>query len=129
MKKLLLLLLMFISIPLVAQNSMRLQAEYFCFRQHTEWGWDDWSEWQPCDIAISMDLQRDLVVIYSKTRQSYKIVEDLGYSYEDGGKIYKTICLDEDGQRCRFDMVNIKNQVHIYIRYSDAEIGYIIKRL
>lgn len=110
-------------------QSYRFVADYSSFRVNKGYGWSDWSDWYDCgSIVITIDLDEEIIRIYSENTQDYVVVEDAGSDYVDGGEMTGVIAVDSRGQRCKIDIVYYyRKQSHLYVRYSDVEFGYMIR--
>lgn len=88
-----------------------------------------WSDWVNSIVNIKIDWDNDIVVIYSKKQQVYKITDTLQRLSTDnnGGKTAKFSFYDQDGDRgimyLRFDN---NGQSQIYIHFSDVAWVYTI---
>lgn len=59
--------------------------------------WKPWTDWIKCDISIKIDIDDDLIVIYSKKKQIYKVVEYKGKFKDSGGGTYISyFVIDQD---------------------------------
>ena len=92
--------------------------------------WSNWSNWQSCNISITIDLTTDKVVIYSNRTQIYQIYDYTG-SYMDG----TTQCVDyrfydQDGDRGTMTLaIKSNGQSHLYIRFSNIQWVYVVRRM
>jgi hypothetical protein len=132
MKKLILItILFFLCIQMYAQVRMyRSYATAFRFYDYQINDWEEWGDWQTNSIYISVDATNERIDIYSSVTQKLfvistdEIVSQIGYSS------LRFHCLDQEGKRCYADMVqHDSGQIHLYIRYSDIQIGYEMEKL
>lgn len=43
----------------------------FAYRQVVGYGWSDWTPWEPTDMYILIDLDRDIIKVFSSVIQIY----------------------------------------------------------
>jgi len=87
--------------------------------------WPEWDEWSECEIIVTINLDRNEVNIYSATHQKYVILQ---YGEKEIFQKYEKIvlmALDEEGIRCNLELIKYVNgESHIYIKWSDLQLGY-----
>ncbi len=117
MKKLATLFLL-ILIPIIGVcNTVYYQSNEFAFKIVGGY----WSDWEESSILISIDTDRDLIIVHTNQPQRYKIIEYMG-EYEDnkGGYQIRFKVIDQDGD---IGIVRIRRQANgvaqLYIEYSD----------
>lgn len=117
MKKLVTLFLL-ILIPVIGVcETIHYQSSEFAFKIADGY----WSNWEKTIVFISIDTDRDLIIIHTNQPQRYKIIEYMG-EYEDnkGGYQIKFKVIDQDGD---IGIVRIRRQnngvAQLYIEYSD----------
>ena len=127
MKKLLLVLLLFLTTLMYSQdNPFLMRAETFqagTMSYNKEVVWDN-SSVRSCDILIKLETNK--ITIYSKTSQVYNVISMASKSAE-GGEWY---CLDEKGVRCNIYLISLKNnpgKLALGVEYSDYVWYYICK--
>jgi hypothetical protein len=127
MKKLLLVLVLFLTTLMYSQNNpFLLRAETFQagkMNYNKEVMWDE-SSARSCDILIKLDDNK--FTIYSKTSQIYNVIS-VAERNEEGGEWY---CLDEKGVRCNIYLMSLKDnpgKLALGVEYSDYVWYYICK--
>lgn len=117
MKKLVTLFLL-ILIPVIGVcETIHYQSNEFAFKVADGY----WSNWEKINVFISIDTDRDLIIIHTNQPQRYKIIEYMG-EYEDnkGGYQIKFKIIDQDGD---IGIIRIRRQANgvaqLYIEYSD----------
>ena len=128
MKKLLLVLLLFLTTLMYSQdNPFLMRAETFqagTMSYNKEVVWDN-SSVRSCDILIKLE-HRGAVSADAKTSQVYNVISMANKSTE-GGEWY---CLDEKGVRCNIYLISLKNnpgKLALGVEYSDYVWYYICK--
>lgn len=89
--------------------------------------WSDWSDWESCNLLVVMNIDRDIVTIYSKVTQEYDVIEVLSEDERDpdGGVSTTLLCVDADGTRCHMRLRSQSNgALQLYIDYSNVSFVY-----
>jgi len=87
----------------------------------------DWSELKLVNILVTLDTNKNRIVVYSEAIQLFEIVE---YLHEEESKtdlIYPFICKDNNGEDCTLSFITRKNQENrkqLYIKYDDRVLVY-----
>ena len=128
MKKFLLLLFAFmvtISGDLFAQTYKYYTTD-FAYKEKDDYGyWSDWTDWQDSHCLVTINTNKEIVTIYSKTPQEFDIVEDLGESYDDSGLSNTWLAVDDEGLRCHLRLRHQDNGIlQLYIEYNDLVFVY-----
>lgn len=125
MKKYLLIFsLLFITFVSANAQMMFIKATHGATRISNTNGltWEDWSEWQECDIDITIDLEKMLLCIDSKEPQLYKLSE---YANLDNEENIKIESVDLDGIKCSVYILKWEdNRKTLEIRYANFMIAY-----
>lgn len=106
MKRFLLVLILICGfVSSFAQNRISFTATSLAIAEVNEYsGRYSWSDWERCDVTIVMDLQNDVVYIYSASPQRYTIISNGVTSYDgSGGKQVSYKVVDQDGD-CKHNM-------------------------
>ena len=122
MKKLLLLMMLFVTLPIVADDNVSwFKAFEFAYKVK---GYE-WSDWSKCSINIKLDLDNDKVTIYSKEVQIYWVINEVEAPYDSNGQQVAFKVKDQDGDyghlRLRVQSNGVKQ---IYIDFSDISWVY-----
>lgn len=120
-----------------AQTYKFLATGFSVMEKDDKGNWGDWSKLQPSSITITLDTDKNRIIIYSQEVQLYQIVDYVAKEENENDLIYPFTCADEDGwpftisiitrkkQNNRKQLyVNQKNVVLVYniINYPDNEI-------
>ena len=126
-KKLIFLALMFIGYQASAQV-YKFQATGFSVLEKTARGtWGKWSELQPTSLIISLDTNKNRIVVYSQEIQVYTINTYGEKEETETDLIYPFICSDSDGMPFTISIITRKNQggrKQMYINQKDVVLVY-----
>ncbi len=133
MKKFILMLLL----VLTSFNVVDAQVQYyrttqFAMKQMDVYGrWTNWSPWESSNILIEMDLNSDIITIYSQMRQVYKIVEYVGnYTDDYGGKQAEYRFIDQDFDKGVLRLrLERNNNAQIYVEFGNIIWVYNVLRV
>ena len=104
----------------------------FSMKQQTNNGsWTEWTDWEKSDMYITMNLETDVVKIFSPQTQVYHITQHVkNYTDSSGGKQAEYKFIDQDGDvgslRLRIER---NNNMQIYIDFADIMWVYNVKKL
>lgn len=93
--------------------------------------WGQWSDWESSNMTLTIDLDNDVITVYSQKRQIYRVIENMGsYTDESYGRQTKFYVIDQDGDygyvRLRIER-NGNSQV--YVDFNDVMWVYCVKRI
>lgn len=89
--------------------------------------WGKWSELQPTEIIVTLDTNKNRIIIYSQEIQLYRIVEYKPEEENANDLIYGFECADEDGVPFTISIITRKNQggrKQMYINQKDVILMY-----
>jgi|SRR6185436_7096376 len=91
----------------------------------------EWEPWEAYDVLIVYDGRGNNVEIYSQFKHSYHILEILEFNTEEEKKNIIVHSIDERGNKCFVEFVFFKeiNKYHLYIRWSNLQILYQMKKI
>lgn len=127
MKTLLLLL-----VPVLSYSQVyKFKSEYVASRTTDAYGtFSEWSEWKEVEILIVTDIDEDEITIYSKTTQEFSIISNLEKNQTDEYEVNKMLAIDQNGQRCHVHLLRYNSgTVQLYVKYSDVELCYQLRKL
>lgn len=93
--------------------------------------WSDWSDWIKCEVIVTLNLNTDVITIYSNKTQIYKVYAYTDPYYDDGGGVQiKFSVIDQDGDRgtVRLRIQNDGNS-QLYVDFADIMWVYNVYRL
>lgn len=125
----------FLIILLVSAGINTAQAQVYKFlttgfsvmEKNEKGKWGKWSDLEPTSIVITLDTNKDRIVIYSQEVQLYKIIDYNTPEENDEDLIYPFSCAGEDGQPFTLSIITRKSQggrKQLYINHSDVIIMY-----
>jgi hypothetical protein len=128
MKKLLFILLFFVSTISYSQQYHRAKTFSFCTIKRNE-RWTPWSAKEFIDANIEIDSAESIITIYTNKVQTYIIYKTERF-VNDGEIIYWYYCEDKDKILCSIELVldrNGYNKNDLEIKYADLKIRYELK--
>lgn len=131
MKKFLLALLFSVITIVASAQTINFRTTSFTYKERTYSGWSNWAPTEASNMLLTMDLDNDLVVIYSPTTQIYSITSYDGTSKDrDGDTTAKYHFIDQDGDRGVMRLVMRRSgKSEIYIDFSNVIWVYSVLRL
>lgn len=131
-KKLVILLLLFISLPAASQvikfkTVAYAENKYDYYTQK----WSGWSDWERSGMLLTIDLQNDLVTIYSPVTQVYRIYRaEESYYDSDGDFNLPFKFIDQDGDKGTLKLLQrTSGSFEIYIEFLNVRWCYRVIRL
>lgn len=132
MKKFIVLLMLFIPCLVSAQvikfRTIRFSYHYYDNRTMS---WHDWADWQNSNMILTINLDNDVVTIYSPVTQRYQITESQDTYYDSDGDlniVFKFI--DQDNDIGLFRILQRTSGVsEVYIQFNDVEWCYRVLRI
>ena len=89
--------------------------------------WGNWSDLELSKMMVSLDTNKNRIVIYSQVIQLFEIVEYVPVTENETDIVYSFICKDNDGVDCTLSLIVRKkqdNRKQLYINYGDQIIVY-----
>lgn len=130
--KLVMLLLLFVSLPATAQVIKFRTAAYAenKYNYYTQ-KWSGWSDWEKSNMLLTIDLQNDLVTIYSPVTQVYRIYKaEESYYDSDGDFNLPFKFIDQDGDKGTLKLLQrTSGSFEIYIEFLNVRWCYRVIRL
>lgn len=124
------ILLLFLGLGI--QNSYsqvyKFKTSGFSVLEKTEKGkWGKWSDLDLVNIVVSLDTDKNRIVVYSQIIQLFEIVEYQNREENDTDIVYSFTCKDNDGVDCTLSIITRKkqdNRKQLYINYDDRILVY-----
>ncbi len=93
----------------------------FAYRYKTDTGWTKWSDRQDSNLRLTIDFNEDMVIIFSKEAQIYRINDVVSYDVDDsGGKELKMPFIDQDGDTGTMRMLIDKDgNTQLWVVFAD----------
>jgi hypothetical protein len=89
--------------------------------------WGNWSDLESTKMMVTLDTNKNRIVIYSQIIQLFDIVDYLPSSENETDLVYNFACKDNDGVDCNLSIITRKkqgNRKQLYINYGDQIIVY-----
>lgn len=125
-----LLLFLFLSLGIQKNYSQTYKFEatgFSVLEKNTKGAWGKWSELQPVNIVITLDTNKNRIIVYSKEIQLYKIQNYEQRQDSENDVIYPFICKDIDGESFTISIITRKNQDNrkqMYINQKNVIVVY-----
>lgn len=94
--------------------------------------WGNWSELKLVNVLVSLDTNKNRIIVYSQVIQLFEIIEYQSTEENDTDIVYSFTCKDNNGDDCTLSIITRKNQGNrkqLYINYDDRIIVYNIFNL
>ena len=94
--------------------------------------WGKWSDLEKVNLLVTLDTDKNRIIIYSREIQIYKIVNYEKKEENDTDEIFPFSCSDLDGQPFVISIIIRKNQNYrkqLYINHKNVILQYNIENL
>lgn len=122
------LLFLGIGIQQSYSQTYKFRTSGFSVLEKNEKGkWGKWSDLSLVNIMVSLDTDKNRLVVYSRNIQLYSILVYQPESESENDLVYSFTCKDNDGVDCTVSIITRKkqeNRKQLYITYSDHVIVY-----
>lgn len=131
MKKLLILLFTLL-IGIEASAQVYTYRTYQFAEKHiNSYGnWTDWTDWQDSNMRLVINMNTDVITIYSPTTQIYRITEYLRkFTDNSGGNQIEFSAIDQDGDRCHIRLrIETNGNSQLYVEFNNLILCYNVRR-
>jgi hypothetical protein len=89
--------------------------------------WGKWSDLDLVNILVTLDTNKNRIVIYSQVIQLFEIVDYQATEENDTDIVYSFTCKDNNGDNCTLSIITRKkqdNRKQLYINYDDRIVVY-----
>lgn len=89
--------------------------------------WGKWSDLGLVNILISLDTNKNRIVVYSQIIQLFEIIDYQDRTENESDIVYTFTCKNNEGLDCTLSIITRKNQDNrkqLYINYEDRIIVY-----
>ena len=133
MKKILFILMMLLSFTVASAQIQNYRTTAFAYATVNNGNYN-WSDWEKSNIIITIDLNRDVITIYSPSKQVYYVynVANNGNSYTDssGGKNVKFYIIDQDGDKGEIRLrIETNGNSQLYVDFNNCAWVYNLIRV
>jgi len=94
--------------------------------------WGKWSDLTLVNVLVSLDTDKNRIVVYSQSIQLFEIIVYQPTEESDTDIVYSFSCKDNSGEDCTLSIITRKNQddrKQLYINYNNRIIVYNIFNL
>lgn len=128
MKKFLFVLTLILSFSFINVDAQtyRYVATEFAFRYVSNGYWTSWCEWQPSAVRITLDLDNDIIKVFSQTTQIYIVIKlDRRYTDDSGGKQVEFTVIDQDEDIGKVRLrIETNGNSQLYVDFADVSWVY-----
>jgi hypothetical protein len=99
----------------------------FSIMERTNGKWGKWSDVTPSKMIITLDTNKDRIVVYSQEIQLYRIMNYEPKEENDNDLVYGFSCADEDGFPVAISIITRKkqgNRKQMYITHKNVVLMY-----
>jgi hypothetical protein len=89
--------------------------------------WGKWTDLSLVNIMVSLDTDKNRIIVYSQAIQVFEIVNYQPVEENDTDLVYSFSCKDNNGEDCTLSIIKRKkqdNRKQLYINYGDRIILY-----
>jgi len=89
--------------------------------------WGKWSDLALVNMMVTLDTDKNRIVVYSQAIQVFEIIEYQPVEENDTDLVYTFTCKDNNGEDCTLSIIKRKkqdNRKQLYINYGDQIILY-----
>ena len=121
MKKIITIIILLISVCSLSAQTYKYYTNSFAYKYYENYRWSKWSDWERSHILVVINLDRNIINIYSEKIQEYDIYEYKGEEKdEDGGTSMLLSCVNQDGLHCQVRLrIQSDGSKQLYVDFSD----------
>ena len=127
------LILFLVTLVQVHCQTYKFQTTGFSVMAKNENGdWGKWSDFQEASLVVTLDTNKNRIIIYSQEIQLYEIVNYEEKQDNENDEIFPFSCRNDDGEPFLISIITRKkqgNRKQLYINHKDAIIAYTIINL
>ncbi len=89
--------------------------------------WGKWSDLNLVNILVTLDTNKNRIVVYSQIIQLFEIIDYQPTEENDTDIVYSFTCKDNEGVDCTVSIITRKkqgNRKQLYINYDDRIVVY-----
>ena len=124
------IILLFLGLGLQQSYSQnyKFKTSGFSVLEKNEKGkWGKWSDLDLVNILVSLDTNKDRIIIYSQAIQLFEIIDYQTKEENDTDIVYSFTCKDNNGEDCTLSIITRKkqdNRKQLYVNYENRIIVY-----
>jgi hypothetical protein len=128
LKKIIIVLFLILGIQQTYSQEYKFQTTGFSVLERDSKGnWGKWSDLQKASLVISLDTNKNRIIIYSQEIQLYEILNYEAKQENENDETYSFSCRDDDGVPFVISIITRKNQGNrkqLYINQKNVIIVY-----
>lgn len=130
MKRLLVMLVLMISMVSASAQVLNFRTTSYTYKENYGYGWSNWAPFENSNLLITINLNTDVVTIYSSKIQRYQIIDYIGTTTDqDGDTTIKYRFIDQDGDYGHMRLVQRNgSKSEIYIDFRNVIWVYSVIR-
>jgi hypothetical protein len=109
-------------------QNYKFKTSGFSVLEKTEKGkWGKWSDLDLVNILVTLDTDKNRIVVYSQIIQLFEIIDYQAIEENDTDIVYSFTCKNNEGLDCTVSIITRKkqdNRKQLYINYEDRIIVY-----
>ena len=109
-------------------QNYKFKTSGFSVLEKTEKGkWGKWSDLDLVNILVTLDTNKNRIVVYSQIIQLFEIIDYQPIEENDTDIVYSFTCKNNEGLDCTVSIITRKkqdNRKQLYINYEDRIIVY-----
>ena len=110
-----------------SQNYKFKTSGFSVLEKNEKGKWGKWSDLGLVNILVSLDTNKDRIVIYSQAIQLFEIIDYQATEENDTDIVYSFTCKDNNGEDCTVSIITRKkqdNRKQLYVNYENRIIVY-----
>lgn len=110
-----------------SQNYKFKTSGFSVLEKNEKGKWGKWSDLDLVNVLVTLDTNKNRIVIYSQIIQLFEIVNYQATEENDTDTVYSFTCKDNNGEDCTLSIITRKkqdNRKQLYINYDGRIIVY-----
>ena len=110
-----------------SQNYKFKTSGFSVLEKNEKGKWGKWSDLDLVNILVSLDTNKDRIIIYSQAIQLFEIIDYQPTEENDTDIVYSFTCKDNLGEDCTLSIITRKkqdNRKQLYVNYQNRIIVY-----
>lgn len=126
LNKILLICTLLFSSTFCYAELLTFNTTHFSMRQKVGYYWSSWEDWQKSDMLVTIDIDKEKIIIFSPKRQIYNIYDYTpAHTDSDGDEVVNFEAIDQDGDICKINLMYRKSgSLELYILFADVQWVY-----
>lgn len=122
------LLFLIVGLQQSYSQNYKFKTSGFSVLEKNEKGkWGKWSDLNLVNMLVTLDTNKNRIVVYSQIIQLFEIVDYQPTEENDTDIVYSFSCKDNEGVNCTLSIITRKNQGNrkqLYINYDNRIVLY-----